>query len=274
VLTYLDKGLGASILKAGLPLWDDRTSSPVAAIKMVRHNLYRPTSLLHEAGHQVSHVLGWAPELAQALERGLGDAALGGLWAGWASEIAADAFAFAHTGYASIAALHDVIAGDAASVLRVDMLDPHPAGYVRVLLGCVMCKRFFGKGPWDDLASAWRYAYRTRDAAGAAGAMLERSLPALDAVAEIALERPYAAFGGKGLADLVDPARVRPDALRELERAGGRALYASSDWVPKECLRLLALSGWQMATEPERAPEAMARQKAWLRALGEMTTTT
>ena len=45
VLTYIDKGLGASILKAGLRLWDGNTESLVAAIKIVRHNLYRPTGI-------------------------------------------------------------------------------------------------------------------------------------------------------------------------------------------------------------------------------------
>ena len=38
VLTYIDKGLGASILKADLRLWDGKTISPAAAIKVVRHN--------------------------------------------------------------------------------------------------------------------------------------------------------------------------------------------------------------------------------------------
>jgi hypothetical protein len=50
VLTYVDKGLGASILRAGMRLWDQETISPVAAIKVTRHNLYRPTSLVHETG--------------------------------------------------------------------------------------------------------------------------------------------------------------------------------------------------------------------------------
>jgi hypothetical protein len=54
VLTYLDKGLGASILKAGLRLWDGRTISPAAAVKVTRHNLLRPTAVIHEAGHQVA----------------------------------------------------------------------------------------------------------------------------------------------------------------------------------------------------------------------------
>ncbi len=47
VLTYLKGGVGAAILKAGLRLWDRTSISPVAAIKITRHNLYRPTALIH-----------------------------------------------------------------------------------------------------------------------------------------------------------------------------------------------------------------------------------
>ena len=49
VLTYLDKGLGASILRSGARLWD-ASLSPAAAIKVTRHNLWQPTSLVHETG--------------------------------------------------------------------------------------------------------------------------------------------------------------------------------------------------------------------------------
>src|SRR5204863_1574422 len=70
-LTYLDKGLGASILKAGLRLWDGGDACPVAVIKVTRHNLLRPTALIHEAGHQVAHICNWNAELATALARGL-----------------------------------------------------------------------------------------------------------------------------------------------------------------------------------------------------------
>ena len=49
VLTYLDKGLGASILRVGARLWD-ASLSPVAAIKITHHNLWQPTSLVHETG--------------------------------------------------------------------------------------------------------------------------------------------------------------------------------------------------------------------------------
>ena len=55
-------------------------------------------------------------------------------FAGWASEIAADAFAFVHTGYAAVAALHDVVAGTPAMVVQYNLGDPHPISYLRVLL--------------------------------------------------------------------------------------------------------------------------------------------
>jgi hypothetical protein len=42
---------------------------PVAVIKITRHNLLRPTALVHEAGHQVAHICGWSMELAAVLER-------------------------------------------------------------------------------------------------------------------------------------------------------------------------------------------------------------
>src|SRR5206468_11458382 len=70
VLTYIDKGVGASILKAGLRLWDGNIS-PLAAIKITQHNLFRPTAIIHETGHQVAHILDWNEQLAVALSKNL-----------------------------------------------------------------------------------------------------------------------------------------------------------------------------------------------------------
>lgn len=270
VLTYLEKGEGAAILRADQPLWDGRTLSPVAAIRIVRHNLFRPTSLIHETGHQALHLVAWVPELAAALQTGVPGAELGRLWAGWASEIAADAYAFVHTGYASLAALHDVLAAGADWVLSVRPVDPHPTGYLRVLLGHAMCRRFYGAGHWDGLAQAWTHVYRIEDSDAASAPLLQASVPRLPAIAEIVLERPYTAFRGKSLSELIDPARVRPDALDALARAGGRALYKSSDWVRRESLRLLALCGYQAAVEPERGSDVFRDQQEWMGTLGQL----
>ena len=173
VLTYVDKGLGASILKAGLRLWDGGAENPAAAIKIVRHNLLRPTALIHECGHQVAHIVGWNRELAETLDDGLNDAPDGvaDAWSSWASEIAADAFAFVHTGYASVAALHDVLAGEGTFVFQHTPGDPHPICYLRVLLGVETCRYFYGAGPWDALAASWTATYPIRAAAPADAAL-------------------------------------------------------------------------------------------------------
>jgi hypothetical protein len=272
VLTYLDiKELGAAILKADLRLWDGGTLSAVAAVKIAFHNLFRPTALIHEAGHQFAHITGWNDELAEALERGLRGASsdVAGVWGSWASEIAADTFAFAHTGYAAVVGLCDVLSGDDATVFQDRPGDPHPTPYVRVLLGTEMCTRFFGAGPWDDLASAWTRSYPLENAARyGTEDLLRRSLPLLTGIVELCLRTPMRAFGGRPLISLVDPGCVKPEALAQLELRAGGALHTSQHWIWSECLRLLALSGLRAATMPERAPEILKRQEDWMLRLG------
>jgi hypothetical protein len=272
VLTYLDiKELGAAILKADLRLWDGGTLSAVAAVKIAFHNLFRPTALIHEAGHQFAHITGWNDELAEALESGLRGASsdVAGVWGSWASEIAADTFAFAHTGYAAVVGLCDVLSGDEATVFQPRPGDPHPTPYVRVLLGTEMCTRFFGAGPWDELASAWTRSYPLENATKyGTEDLLRRSLPLLPRVVELCLRTPMRAFGGRPLMSLVDPGRVKPEALAQLELRAGQALHTSQHWIWSECLRLLALSGLQAATMPERAPEVLKRQEDWMLRLG------
>lgn len=270
VLTYVDKGLGASILRAGLRLWDETSLSPVAAIKVTRHNLRRPTALIHETGHQVAHILRWNDELRRALLEVLGDAPLelAAAWAGWASEIAADVYAFVHCGYGSVAALHDVVAGDRDHVFRLLPGDPHPVGWIRVLLGVEMCRSAYGPGPWDDLAAAWRSAHDPAAAPAAVRHILERSVPRLPAIVATCLLRPMSCFGRRPIARLVDPNAVAPSALTRMAVTAGPALFTSAHLVWAEPLRLLALSSLRAATEPERASEVAEEYETWMLRLG------
>jgi hypothetical protein len=270
VLTYLDQGLGASILKAGLRLWDGKTESAVAAIKIVRHNLYRPTALIHEAGHQIAHILGWNQELAAILERELSSDSkeLAQIWASWSSEIAADTIAFVYTGYAAVAGLHDVLAGGDAFVFNFIPGDPHPVSYVRVLLGVEMCRQFFGTGPWDQLAYSWSHSHLLEQAHPTVRAVLQTSLPLLPKISELALSTPMRSLGGQALVNLIDPRRVQPSTLLKLEYQIGSALYTSHHWVQTEALRLLALSGYKAATLPEQSLEILQQQRDWMVRLG------
>jgi len=269
VLTYLDKGLGASILKAGLRLWDTTSLNPVAAIKITRHNLYRPTALIHEAGHQVAHIVGWNEELPKMLQTGLADVSpqLAEMWASWASEIAADAFAFAHTGYASVTALHDVLDGGPATVFRYLPGDPHPIAYLRMLLCVEMCRQFYGSGQWDDLGGVWKKQYPLSQSPPEIAPLLNASEPLLPKIVELTLRTPMRAFGGRALVSCVNPERVKPDALLAMEKQLGPALYTSIHWIWTEALRLLALTGLRK-TSSYKAAEALTMQEQWMLRLG------
>jgi hypothetical protein len=269
-LTYLDKGLGASILKAGLRLWDGTTINSVSTIKIVRHNLVRPTSLIHEAGHQVAHQLDWNNQLAAALADGIEtpSLAMASTWSDWASEIAADVFAFVHTGYASVAALHDVLAGEELTVFALRPGDPHPAAFVRVLLGVEMCRQCYGKGAWDDLAQAWISTHKIEHAPAESRELMAQSLPLLPQIAHICLRKPLKAFRGKTIVQCLDPNRVSPSSLMALAAEAGDSLYRSSHWVQRECLRITALTGYRSAVSPRESVDQWNKQKQMMLMLG------
>jgi hypothetical protein len=267
VLTYIGDGLGASIIRAGIRLWAPGTVNPVAAIKIVRHNLYRPTSLFHETGHQVAHLTGWNDALAAALGQTFtDDPALRSMWQPWASEIAADVYAFALTGYASVAALYDVV-GDDRSLLRWPLGDPHPIGWLRTLLGCAMCRHAYGAGPWDRLEEAMVVTYPPTRAEATTVPLLVRSRGSMATLAKTCLELNVAGFRGRSIGSLVDPQRVSPAALTELERTAGPALWTSPHWKQVEGIRIVALAGLREAEQPARAAEWTARARTWMTGL-------
>jgi hypothetical protein len=263
VLVYQDKGAGASILRAGVRLWTPGSVMPVAAIKIVRHNLHRPTSLFHEVGHQVAHLTGWTPAMAKSIGDALaGDADLGAMWTPWASEIAADVFAFLHTGYASVAALYDVV-GDAATILRWPIGDPHPIGWLRTALGCEFARICFGDGPWNGLQRAMMVHFPAARAEASVRELLARSIAAMPAIARACLAAPVGALNGRPMTSVYDPRRVSPAALGELEQSAGAALWTSPHWRRVEGIRIVALTGLREAERPEQASHWIERARAW-----------
>ncbi|MFD1826740.1 MULTISPECIES: hypothetical protein [Mumia] len=264
VLTYLGEGLGASILRVGIRLWAPGTVNPVAAVKIVRHNLYRPTSLFHEAGHQVAHLSGWNDALGKALGETLADdPALRAMWQPWSSEIAADVYAFVLTGYASVAALHDVVA-DERTLFRWPLGDPHPIGWLRTLLGCAMCRHVYGAGPWDRLERAVLTTYPPSRAEAATVPLLLRSHRRMDALAATCLDSRVPGFRDRPIGALVDASRVSPSALAELERTAGPSLWTSPHWRRTDGIRLIALAGLREAENPQRAGEWISRARTWM----------
>jgi len=269
-LVYLDRGLGAAILRAGIRLWDQAHPSPAAAIKLTRHNLSYPTALLHETGHQVGHLTGWNGELAAALSQRLGrrSAELADVWRSWASEVAADVHAFAQAGWAPVAGLANVVDGPTASVYRIRFGDPHPFPVVRVLFNVALCRSWYGAGAWDAVAAAWEQRHPPDSAPGDAGAVTRASVAAMDEIVDVCTRQPMAAFGGVALAALLDPRRVSPAALAALARQAGPSLLTSSYLRRREPLRVLAVLATRSVLDPARAGEHRARLLAWVTDLG------
>lgn len=264
VLCYVDQGLGASILRAGVRLWEPGTVNPVAAIKVVRHNLYRPTSLFHETGHQVAHLTRWVPSVRSSLTQALaGDPQLATMWSAWASEIAADVFAWLHTGYASVSALYDVVS-DSRTILRWPIGDPHPIGWLRTMLGCAFCRHAWGPGPWDSLQEAVIATHPSRRAGPVIDDLVRRSMSAMPRIAAACLSAPVPALGGRPMSEVHDPARVSPAALTRLERAAGPALWTSPHWRATEGIRIVALAGLREAEDPAAASQWIGRAQSWL----------
>jgi hypothetical protein len=272
IMTYFTTGVGASILRIGTKLWDG-SLSPIAAIRLTYHNRFRTTSLFHECGHQVAGITGWNEDFAHALRTRLAGKAseVSETVASWASEMAADSFAFAYSGYAAVVALSDVVAGRGAEVYRFLFADPHPISYLRVLLGVEMCRRFYGMGPWDELAATWEQLYPMRSAPPVSRTIVAAVVPLLPTIVDSALLAPLPCFRGKSLAALVDPQRAAPATLREMERKAGGAAYTSSHWIWNECVRLTALTGLRYAIEPEKGREVLKQQEDWMIRLGNMT---
>ena len=203
--------------------------------------------------------MGWNDELAAALAQGLqrqgASADLHDIWAGWASEIAADAFSFAHTGFASVAALHDVLDGDPAQVVSPpagrpssDQLPARPAGRADVP------------------------PFLRRGAVGHARAVVDRHAPAGSAPRRDARDRAglrlrcstrwcgsrstrrCARSRRRALRAIVMPERVSPAALTELAARIGHALFTSAHWLWTEPLRIVGLTGLQLASRSRLNP--------------------
>lgn len=269
VLTYVDRGIGASILKAGLRLWDGNIS-PIAAIKVTQHNLFRPTAIIHETGHQVAHILNWNEELAKEFLIRLNNhpKVVSVAFANWASEIAADAFAFVHTGFGSVAALHDVVTGTPESVFAYHANDPHPISYVRIMLGLEMCRQFYGPGPWDNLEACFKDDYDITKVNYPSVELIKMCITALPELVNIILRVPYQAFRGKSLSQIINPERVSPKSLEKLEYLAGPALYTSHAWLWKECIKLLAITVYKIGLGEQELAPLYKLQEEWMVRLG------
>src|SRR5215475_8872026 len=220
-------------------------------------------------GHQVAHLTGWTDELGDALLEELSPQSpeVAELWRSWRSEIAADIHAFVLAGWAPVPALANVVDGTTPAVHRIRAGDPHPPGWLRVMLNVALCRRWFGAGPWDALAEAWQQRHDPGRHSFAGARVAAASLPLLPRVVAVCTDWPFAAFKGRPIHALADPRRVAPPELAALAQRAGTSLLASRYLARRESLRILACLTASQPAEPAVQAAAVARLHKWLATL-------
>ena len=75
-------------------------------------------------------------------------------------------------------------------------------------------------------------------------------------------------FNGRPLRALIQPERVSPTALGELDELIGPASFTSAHWLWTEPLRILALTGLQLAGRPRDRKDILQLQEQSMLRLG------
>ncbi|UGQ48439.1 hypothetical protein [Massilia endophytica] len=237
VACYLDRGPGAAIRRARTRL-PGGGLNPVAIIRVPRERMVGASiasSLFHEVGHQGAALLDLVNSLRPVLHAlqggGTGPARVWKLWERWISEIVADFWSVARVGVAATHGLIGVVSLPRIFVFRINIDDPHPVPWIRVLLSCAMGDKLFPHPQWRRMARLWESFYPLDgQPPGERELLLElrASLPALAGL--LANHRP-AALRGASLPQALAVARRTPAYLGLLFRLWQRKperMYAAA----------------------------------------------
>jgi hypothetical protein len=224
MICYLDRGPGAAIRRARTRLPGGR-SNPVAMIRVPRERMVGngiASSLFHEVGHQGAALLGLVDSVRDAINDRILRATSARerlawtMWGRWISEIVADFWAIGRVGITSTLGLLGVVSLPAYFVFRINVDDPHPAPWVRVMLSCAIGSELFPHPQWGRLARTWNDFYPLASAdpqvRTSIGALL-RTTPNL--VALLCEHRP-ASLRGQSLREVLRSPGAEPRRLLAL----------------------------------------------------------
>ncbi|HEX8451999.1 MAG TPA: hypothetical protein VF647_07880 [Longimicrobium sp.] len=259
VICYLDRGQGAAIRRARTRL-PGGGESPVAIVRVPRERMVGSgiaSSLVHEVGHQGAALL----ELVNALRpvlRARAEAAgrlrdAWRLWERWISEIVADFWSVGRVGVASTAGLMGVVSLPRAFVFRVNLDDPHPMPWMRVLLSAAMGQALYPDAQWARIARAWRQYYPPEGDLAAEQrrlmGLLEETMPAF--VHLLVSFRPPR-LRGDSLGEAMRPHERRPERLRALWRSSGGSFQRLRAGAPSLAFAVLGQARADGTLSPEQ----------------------
>jgi hypothetical protein len=138
------------------------------------------------------------------------------LWERWISEIVADFWSVARVGIAATLGLIGVVSLPRAFVFRLNVDDPHPIPWIRVMLSAAMGEALYPHPQWRRLCATWVSFYPPAglvEETQTLLAALQVSMPAF--VALLVNHRPKA-LRGRSLMEVMDLGPRQPARLSEL----------------------------------------------------------
>lgn len=224
VVCYLDRGPGAAIRRARTRL-PGGGENPVAIIRVPRERMVGASiasSLFHEVGHQGAALLDLVNSLRPVLQAlqggGTGPARVWKLWERWISEIVADFWSVARVGVAATHGLIGVVSLPRIFVFRINIEDPHPVPWIRVLLSCAMGEQLYPHPQWRRMARLWESYYPLDGLPAADRELLLELRAALPALAGLLANHRPAALRGAALPQALAVAQRKPAYLGLLFR--------------------------------------------------------
>lgn len=222
IICYLDRGAGAAIRRAStrLPGGGD---NPAAIIRIPRERMIGSgiaSSLVHEVGHQGIALLGLIESMRhelQNLQKIDNDHRLAWqLWDRWISEILADFWSISHIGIGSTLGLMGVVSLPKAFVFRININDPHPFPWIRVMLSCAIGHALYPDSQWKMLESIWQQMYPTVHLGEDEKDKIRILMDTRSALASMLKKHRSKSLKGRTLAERLSTNDRKPDRLRSI----------------------------------------------------------
>jgi hypothetical protein len=247
VVCYLyGRGLGGAIRRVRTRL-PGGGENPVAIIRIPRERMIGygiASSLVHEVGHQAAALLGLVESLRPALQEAQlrtapNEQPAWRLWERWISEIIADFWSIAKVGISSTLGLIGVVSLPRRFVFRINVDDPHPLPWIRVMLSCAIGDALYPHPQWRRVATVWESFYPPTGIDPRAAELLDLLRATIPRFVALVVDHRPASLQGRSLGQVVPVPDRTPERLVRYFRAWREAPAAMRSASP--CLVFAAL---------------------------------
>ena len=220
IICLLHRGMGGAIRRARTRL-PGGGENPVALIRIPRERMIGygiASSLVHEVGHQAAALLDLVESLRSSLQEAQrrcprDERPAWKLYERWISEIVADFWAVAKVGISSTLGLIGIVSLPRWFVFRVNVDDPHPFPFIRVLLSCAMGNALYPHRQWAALRTVFESFYPPRGLDPKRAGMLSLLRATLPKFVSLLVDHRPLSLRGGSLREVVAMADRIPDRL-------------------------------------------------------------